>query len=243
MIVKASWPQIGPIDEILIKSSEYLMEVAHSLRIHLKAHLQGMKTKANPNPAPVPKPNVATIWVAKTFPLWQSVVLTTLKTHFEASGKLPDNKTLSSEFATKDDLKKYMKRVMPFVQTTREKLEKFGAQALALTLEFDEAEVLRNNSVYLANTLDVEDVVVKYTDEEGATEKMKECCPGVPFVVFSTKPGVKVEFVNPIPHNGLFSEYFSISDGDSVGKVAARLAKGIRGIKSKVYFECAVANS
>lgn len=48
-----------------------------------------------------------------------------------------------------------MKRVMPFVQTTREKLEQLGAKALALTLEFDEAEVLKNNSIYLANTLDV----------------------------------------------------------------------------------------
>lgn len=126
-----------------------------------------------------------------------------------------------------------MKRVMPFVQATREKLEKLGAQALALTLEFDEAEILRNNSIYLANTLDVEEVFVKYTDEEGASEKMKDCCPGVPFVIFWTKPGVSVEFVNPIPHNGLFSQYFTVSDGDAVGKIAARLAKDIRGIKSK----------
>lgn len=48
-----------------------------------------------------------------------------------------------------------MKRVMPFVQATREKVEQLGVKALALTLEFDEAEVLRNNSAYLANTLDV----------------------------------------------------------------------------------------
>lgn len=59
------------------------MEVAHSLRVHLKVHLQGVKTKANPNPAAVPKPNVATIWVAKSFPLWQSIILTSLKKHYE----------------------------------------------------------------------------------------------------------------------------------------------------------------
>lgn len=122
---------------------------------------------------------------------------------------------------------------MPFVQAAREKLEKLGPQALALTLEFNEAEILRNNTTYLANTLDVEEVFIKYTDEEGATDKMKDCCPGVPFVIFSTKPGVKVEFINPIPHNGLFSQYFTISDGDSVGKISARLAKDVKGIKSK----------
>lgn len=48
-----------------------------------------------------------------------------------------------------------MKRVMPFVQATREKLEQLGPEALALTLEFDEAEILKSNSVYLAKTLNV----------------------------------------------------------------------------------------
>ncbi|KAJ8930116.1 hypothetical protein NQ314_017127 [Rhamnusium bicolor] len=197
-IVKASWPKAGPIDEIQIKASEYLMETAHSFRIHLKTYLQGIKTKSNPNPPPVQKPNVISIWVAKSFPIWQSRILTTLKNYFDKSETLPDNKTLSSEFAKMEELKK--------------KVEKLGVKALALTLEFDEVEILRNNSVYLANTLDVDEVIIKYTDDEQATEKMKECCPGAPFVLFSTKPGIKIEFVNPLPHNGLFSTTIIISD-------------------------------
>lgn len=59
-----------------------------------------------------------------------------------------------------DELKKFMKRVMPFVQATREKVDQLGVKALALTLEFDEAEVLRNNSPYLANTLDVSHFII-----------------------------------------------------------------------------------
>lgn len=61
------------------------METAHSLRLHLKTYLQGVKSKNNPNPPPVQKPNVAHIWVAKTFPQWQSIILTTLKKHYEVS--------------------------------------------------------------------------------------------------------------------------------------------------------------
>lgn len=81
----------------------------------------------------------------------------------------------------------------------------------------------------------VEEVVIKFTDDKGATEKMKECCPGTPFVLFSTKPGVKVDFVNPIPHSGLFSKYITISNGDSYSKIIQRLTKDIKIIKSNFF--------
>lgn len=59
------------------------------------------------------------------------------------------------QLSKKPELQKYMKRVMPFVQATREKLQQLGPKALAVILEFNEAEVLKNNSIYLSNTLDV----------------------------------------------------------------------------------------
>lgn len=59
------------------------METAHSFRVHLKTYLQGIKSKSNPKPPPVPKPDVLNIWVAKSFPQWQSCILTTLKNHYE----------------------------------------------------------------------------------------------------------------------------------------------------------------
>ncbi|KAG5881265.1 hypothetical protein JTB14_003736 [Gonioctena quinquepunctata] len=232
-VVNASWPKIGPIDEVKIKASEYLMECAHTFRVHLKTYLQGIKTKTNPNPAPVEKPNIVTIWVAKSFPSWQGCILTTLKNHYEKNGSLPDNKSLSAEFSKINELKKYMKRVMPFVQTTREKLEQLGVKALALTLEFVEAEVLKSNSVYLANTLDVEEVIVKFTDDPGASEKMKECCPGMPFILFSTMPGIKLEFLNPVPQNGLLSKNITICDGDSHSRVVQKICKDFKLIKSE----------
>lgn len=48
-----------------------------------------------------------------------------------------------------------MKKVMPFVQATREKMAVIGVQALSLTMEFDEPEILKQNALYLASTLDV----------------------------------------------------------------------------------------
>lgn len=48
-----------------------------------------------------------------------------------------------------------MKRVMPFVQATREKMQVAGPAALNLTLDFSEVDVLNGSIEYLKSTLDV----------------------------------------------------------------------------------------
>jgi len=69
----------GSVDEVLVKSSSYLMDAAHGFRIQLKNYLQQGKARKGVAPPPVEKPTHATVWIAKTFPPWQSTVLTTLK--------------------------------------------------------------------------------------------------------------------------------------------------------------------
>lgn len=44
-IMRASWPTAGPVDEVLIRSSQYLMEVAHDLRLRLKNYMAPVKGK------------------------------------------------------------------------------------------------------------------------------------------------------------------------------------------------------
>lgn len=44
-IMHASWPVAGPVDESLIRSSQYLMEVAHDLRLRLKNYMMPAKGK------------------------------------------------------------------------------------------------------------------------------------------------------------------------------------------------------
>lgn len=48
-----------------------------------------------------------------------------------------------------------MKKVMPFVQAAREKIEKIGLAALNLTLDFSEMGALEENKEYLKHTLEV----------------------------------------------------------------------------------------
>lgn len=229
-VMKASWPTAGPVDEILIRSSQYLMDTAHDLRLRLKAYMQPAKSKKGDNKPPA-KPTHCTIYVAKTYPPWQHSALSLLGKHYKSNnGALPDNKVIAMELGAMPELKKYMKRVMPFVAMIKDSLEKKGPRVLDLELEFDERAVLLDNIVYLTNSLELDQIEVVFASE--ADDKVKEdCCPGKPFCVFRSEPGVSVSMVNPQPANGLFSTKIEIRQGDSKDSIIRRLSRVNRGIK------------
>uniref|UniRef100_A0AAX7SFZ4 Leucine--tRNA ligase, cytoplasmic n=1 Tax=Astatotilapia calliptera TaxID=8154 RepID=A0AAX7SFZ4_ASTCA len=229
-LMKASWPVAGPVDEVLIRSSQYLMETAHDLRLRLKAYMLPPKSKKGDSKPPA-KPSHCTIYVAKSYPPWQHSALSLLGKHYKTNnGVLPDNKVIASELGALPELKKYMKRVMPFVAMIKENLEKNGPRVLDLELEFDERAVLMENLVYLTNSLELEQIDILFASE--ADDKVKEdCCPGKPFSVFRSEPGVSVSLVNPQPCNGMFSTKVDIRQGDSRDSIVRRLAKVNRLIK------------
>ncbi|XP_034937128.1 leucine--tRNA ligase, cytoplasmic [Chelonus insularis] len=231
-VLKIRWPAVGPIDHILIKSSQYLMDAAHSFRILLKNYCTTRKTgKGKVDTPPPEKPDHGIIWVAKTYPPWQTIVIKTMKDFWDKNGQsLPENKVIASELSGKNELKKYMKKVMPFVQVLKEKVETLGISALNLTLDFDEVNVLTGSKDYLKSTLDLDEIEIKYTDE--ASEKTKEeCCPGSPYMNFSSTPGVFIRAINPQKCSGLFSVNIKLSNGTTAADVAGKIAKDNKRIK------------
>uniref|UniRef100_A0A8C7LFK3 leucine--tRNA ligase n=1 Tax=Oncorhynchus kisutch TaxID=8019 RepID=A0A8C7LFK3_ONCKI len=229
-LMKALWPVAGPVDEVLMRSSQYVMETAHDLRIRLKAYLAPPKSKKG-DVKPTAKPSHCTIYVAKTYPSWQHSALSLLGKHYKSNkGALPDNKVIAMELGALPELKKYMKRMMPFVAMIKENLEKNGARVLDLELEFDERAVLLENLVYLTNSLELDQIDVVFASE--ADDKIKEdCCPGKPFSVFRSEPGVAVSLLNPQPSNGLFTTTIDIRQGDNRDSIIRRLSKVNRFIK------------
>ncbi|XP_051534257.1 leucine--tRNA ligase, cytoplasmic-like [Myxocyprinus asiaticus] len=229
-LMKASWPIAGAVDEVLIRSSQYLMDTAHDLRLRLKAYMQPAKSKKGDNKPPA-KPTHCTIYVAKTYPPWQHNALSLLGKHYKSNSRtLPDNKVIAMELGAMPELKKYMKRVMPFVAMIKDNLEKNGPRVLDLELEFEERTVLLENIVYLTNSIELDQIDVVFASE--ADEKVKEdCCPGKPFCVFRSEPGVSVSVVNPQPSNGLFSTWIDIRQGDSKDSIIRRLSRVNKGIK------------
>jgi len=74
---------------------------------------------------------------------------------------------------------------------------------------------------------------VLYTDDPSCDDRIKEdCVPGAPHVTFYHQPGVPVQFVNPQAHNGLFEVQLSVREGDTPAKLAVRLLKHHKQIKS-----------
>uniref|UniRef100_A0A671S1A9 Leucine--tRNA ligase, cytoplasmic n=1 Tax=Sinocyclocheilus anshuiensis TaxID=1608454 RepID=A0A671S1A9_9TELE len=224
-IMKARWPPAGPVDEILIRSSQYLMDTAHDLRLCLKAYTQPAKGKKGDHKPPA-KPTHCTIYVAKTYPPWQHSALSLLGKHYKSNnGALPDNKVIAMELGA---MPEYI--YIYIYDFNNDNLEKNGPRVLDLELEFDERAVLLENIVYLTNSLELDQIDVVFASE--ADDKVKEdCCPGKPLCVFRSEPGLLVSLVNPQPANGLFSTKIDIRRGDSKDSIIRRLSRANRGIK------------
>ncbi|XP_065207931.1 leucine--tRNA ligase, cytoplasmic isoform X2 [Planococcus citri] len=231
-ILKSSWPIAGPIDDKLIQASEYLMEAAHSFRLQKKNYFQVVSRK-NKNAASTPpeKPNKAVIWIAKTFPPWQSTVLSViLELYQKNASTMPDNKTISAALNPKAELKRHMKKVMPFVQAVKQKAEQMGIAALQQNLSFDEHEVLRINLNYLKNTLELDDITLKYTDSADVPDNVKEdCCPGAPHILlFADSKPVLLKVINTVPQNGMFTVLINVNECQTVEKLVDRMKKELK---------------
>jgi leucyl-tRNA synthetase len=125
-----------------------------------------------------------------------------------------------------------MKKVMPFVAMVRERVDQLGKIAMNVTVDFDEKEILTVNFEYLRNTLDLESLEIKFTDDPSASEKTKEeVRPGMPFIVYSTKPSVKIVLENPVPRSGMFTNFLNVSDGDTTRGLKEKLVKSL-GLKA-----------
>lgn len=222
-VVKARWPVHSEIDQSLLKASAYLMETAHSFRLQLKATSQGKKKGKDSIPDKV---NYATVYVAKTFPKWQEIILITLKNMYVKGGGFPDNKVISVELMKNEDLKKYGKRVMPFVQAMKEKVAEKGLSALAVTADVDEISILSSNKKYLIQSLQLEGMDILTNDDPTAPERVRQdTTPGSPFIVFTYKlQSLTLECINPQPRSGYFTQHLQVRNDMTINELSCSLA-------------------
>jgi len=189
-IMRASWPVSGDIDEGLLTSSQYLMECARDFRLRLKNMIAAANKKKGKKPAadapPPGKPTQGTVYIAKEYPPWQQVVLKTLRQMYtDNNNTFPENKEIMNSLKTDDTVKRYMKKLMPFVAHLKSRVATEGVSALDLTVSFDETSVLMDNLTFLLKSVELEKIEIK-SSTEAESKIQEECAPGKPFSVFKS---------------------------------------------------------
>jgi len=225
--VSTPFPEILEYDPVLIESSEFLAETVRDVRLKLKDRLQPKKGKA-----PAEIPTNCTVYVAKEYPAWQRVCLSVLREGLEKNGEFFDNKAIAARMKTEPDVKKYMKKVMPYIQMVKERYEAIGKRALDLTSPFDEMKVLNESMSYMTSALEL-GIDVKYSSE-GDNVIQENTYPGHPTYNFYKVPSVHFECLNAQPGSGKFSIFMDVKEGDNVADLRALIAKQDKKETSKV---------
>ncbi|GIQ80617.1 hypothetical protein KIPB_001444 [Kipferlia bialata] len=175
----------------------YVCEGAQVFRIRahqarFPAQQKGKKGKKAPAPAQPSEVNHARIYVARNWAPWQTAILETLASVFDAETKTwtADVMKTVKAIAGVDERfpKMRMKKGMAFAAEKRRLAESEGVSALASTFGFDEADVLRQYEDYLKSTIQVESVTVYVSGEgePGPEDKNAHLAiPGKPIVYFS----------------------------------------------------------
>jgi len=235
-IMNARWPTVGKIDQSSIDSCRYLLDTAHDFRLRIKTYktqqTSGKSKGAKPTQTPPLAPTHATIFVARSYPSWQTFVINELKQLFIANkNTLPDSKQLAVHFKDRKEIdKKYQKKLMPFVIYSKELLEKSGnVDALDQHLSFDEYEVLQYNQDYLRRALDIEQIEIRLVDgnetDQNLAVNLEDILPGKPLVHFRHEESISIRFINRQPYSPNFEWTIPVMNGDTAEKLEARLRR------------------
>merc|ERR1712106_99564 len=231
-VLLAQWPETSEPDMVLVKASEYLEDAARKFRLRLKAHMMPGKAKKGETAAIPQTPSHGLVWIAKTFPTWQSLILNTMHTLYKSNNNvLPDNKEISKALGANPQLKKYMKKAMPFAQAVKERMGTLGEKALKATVDFNEREILEENIEYLRGSLELEGLEFDFTENSDQERTREDVVPGEPFLTLSTAPNILLTLGNPQPHLGLFTYQLPIYQDDNVAAIIARLRRQERAVK------------
>ncbi|XP_065186777.1 leucine--tRNA ligase, cytoplasmic-like [Sycon ciliatum] len=230
-IMHARWPEAGTVDSLKLAESQYLGDARHDFHTRIEgvisAKNKGKGKAATPTIAGMKYCVNASIYVSKEYLPWQQGVLTSMKQAYEeGNGVFPDNKAMLGKLSHIPNIKKYMKKVMPFVQYMKEQTSKHGVSALNLSTSFDEVPLLQQNIAYLKKTLELEEIQI--FDSSNADSKIQDqCYPGQPFGSFKIeeKPHVIASMSNQQVGRPHFAVRFPIFNGDTVMSVARRLVK------------------
>ncbi|CAI5473896.1 unnamed protein product, partial [Closterium sp. Yama58-4] len=155
--------------------------------------------KAAAVPKEAPKIAVGVVFVAEQYGGWQAECLGLLQKHFDAEKRVfKDDAGLldalkASPVGQRPDFKKLMGQCMGFIRFKKDAALLHGAQALDVKLQFDEANVLRENADLIKRQLQLDQFSVFLTSDADAVaavnpkdaSRVSAAVPGSPVAIFS----------------------------------------------------------
>ena len=201
-VINAGWPEAPEADLVLQQAANYIESTITSIRKSIaKAEAPAKARKGAPPPAPAGKVVALDLVVSETYGGWQAKILNILSSKFDKStGSLPsDIMSQVLKIANQDDEIKSLgpkilkTQVMPFAKKCVDMAAERGAEALSLTLSFDEAALLKENAGYIARALKLDREVnvksVNYQEQqEHENPAVREASPGSPAHLFEMRP-------------------------------------------------------
>lgn len=172
-ILKAKWPEAGPVDHQVLAQDAYLEGTLYEFRNKIALY---RKTKAK---NPHAKVTEANIYISTAFPEWHKNALLYLQGAYDKNTRAlaPDAQIIGHFKAQKDLAPAVMQKIMSLIVEVKRDVERQGFAALQLELPFSEKEFLDSVMAYVTRALEITNITV--IAEDAAAPKTN-ATPGKP---------------------------------------------------------------
>lgn len=166
------------MDQSLIDSCAYLVNTLRNFRKRLETFMsiqQGKKSQSKEKEPGSHRPLRATIYVARTYPKWQTFVIDQLKEIYAKHDSFPENNVLFARFKDRPEIdSKYAKKLMPFIGYCQKLVKEASGSIDALTehMTFDEYDVLATNQAYIQRSLKLDGLEIKLIREDDTSDSL-----------------------------------------------------------------------
>jgi len=173
LVVNARWPEAKPYNRILARSYEFLQDTLRIFRLAVIKSKKGEKKGYG--------------FIADTYTEWQKGVLVACQQALDSNGgrELPANimDILKKKVMSDDALKPFAKNSLQFGAAIRDDFKERGAEALELTLPFDQKGIILDNMDYILKNVGLEELSVYNLSEPNLpaeAKKKQNVLPGKP---------------------------------------------------------------
>ena len=217
------------------KSISHILErafTARDMRLKYKSQLSAIE-KRRAKGTKVDEPVHVNLYVSDTLPNWQQTAIDVIKSNLGPNGEWPEMKVISTALSPKQkpELKKFGKKMMPFVAMLKDNYLLEGKSALESTCNFVQEDILKLNKEYI-RPVELESMSI--LSGINASENIRdEVAPGKPVPEFVHVPEVgKIRVRLTQLGSGVPSQDVVVRDNDCGDKILGRMRKMNKHLKN-----------